>query len=143
MILLDVNILVDAFRADQARHELVRPWLEALVKGDAAFGLPGLVLSGFMRIVTHPRVFHEPDDVEAALEFAESLLALPHAVSVRPGARHWSIFASLCRTTRPTGNAVPDAYLAAIAIESGGEWCSGDRGFARFPGLRWRDPVAA
>jgi hypothetical protein len=100
------------------------------------------VLSGFIRVVTHPRAFYEPDDLDDALAFVERLRELPHAMTVAPGSRHWSIFTSLCRATRATGNVVPDAYLAAIAIESGGELATADRGFARFPGLRWRDPAS-
>lgn len=142
MILLDVNILVDAFRGDQPRHSAVRAWLDGVVEGDSAFGVPELALSGFLRVVTHPRVFNEPEDIEDALVFAESLRELGHAIAIRPGDRHWSIFARLCRLTRAVGNAIPDAYLAAMAIESGGEVVTGDRGFARFPDLRWRDPAA-
>lgn len=141
MILLDVNVLVDAFRGDQPRHPVIRSWLDGIVDGDAAFGIPELVLSGFLRIVTHPRVFNEPDGIEDALDFAERLRELPHAIGARPGDRHWPIFTRLCRVTRAVGNAIPDAYLAAIAIESGSEMITGDRGFARFPGLRWRDPA--
>ena len=114
-----------------------------MVAGDVPFGVPELVLSGFVRIVTHPRVFNEPDDVDDALTFAERLRALPHAMAVRPGERHWSIFARLCHVTRATGNTVPDAYIAAIAIESGSELITADRSFARFPDLRWREPVPA
>jgi uncharacterized protein len=142
VILLDVNILVDAFRSDQPRHPAIRTWLDSVVDGEAAFGVPEHALSGFLRIVTHPRLFQEPDEVEDALDFAERLRDLPHAIGARPGDRHWSIFTRLCRVTRAVGNTVPDAYLAAMAIESGSEMVTGDRGFARFPGLRWRDPVA-
>ena len=143
MILLDVNVLVDAFREDQPRHPAVRAWIDRVTASDAAFGVPELVMSGFVRVVTHPRVFNEPDDVDDALAFAERLRELPHAVAVTPGERHWSIFARLCRATRATGNTVPDAYIAAMAIESGGELITADRGFARFPGLRWREPAQA
>jgi uncharacterized protein len=143
LILLDVNVLVDAFRADQHRHPRVRSWLEQAANGDAPFGVPELAASGFLRVVTHPRVFDEPDDVEDALEFVQRLLAAPNAISTRPGPRHWAIFTELCRVTRATGNDVPDAYLAALTIEHGGELATGDRGFARFPSLRWADPVAA
>jgi len=58
-----------------------------------------------------------------------------------PGPRHWEIFARLCRKIGARGNRVPDAFLAALAIESGSEWMTADRGFARFPGLRWRHPL--
>jgi uncharacterized protein len=142
VILLDVNVLVDAFRNDQPRHRDVRAWIDEVVAGDAAFGVPELVLSGFLRVMTHPRVFREPEDVDDALTFVERLRELPHAIAIRPGARHWPIFARLCRVTRAVGNTIPDAYIAAMAIEVGGELITADRGFARFPDLRWRDPVA-
>jgi toxin-antitoxin system PIN domain toxin len=142
MMLLDVNILVDAYRGDQPRHSAVRAWLDGIIAGDSAFGIPELALSGFLRVVTHPRVFVEPDDIEDALVFAERLRELPHALMVRPGDRHWAIFARLCRLTRAVGNAIPDAYLAALAIESGSELITADRGFARYPDLRWHDPAA-
>ena len=142
LILLDVNVLVDAFRGDQPRHAAVREWLEGRLDGGAIIGVPELALSGFLRVITHPRVFNEPNDVEDGLTFAERLLGLPHVLAVRPGDRHWAIFARLCRVTRAVGNAIPDAYLAAVTIECGGELASGDRGFSRFPDLRWYDPVA-
>jgi toxin-antitoxin system PIN domain toxin len=141
VILLDVNVLVDAFRGDQPRHPAVRAWLDGVIDADAAFAISEHVLSGFLRVVTHPRVFNEPDDIEDALTFAERLRELPHAIGIRPGDRHWAIFTRLCRVTRAVGNTVPDAYLAAMAIESGSEMVTGDRGFARFPGLRWHDPA--
>ena len=107
MILLDVNVLVDAFRSDQPRHRPVRVWFEQMVYGDAAFGVPELALSGCLRMVTHPRVFNEPEDVEDALAFAERLRELPHVIAIRPGDRHWSIFVRLCRITRPSGTTFP------------------------------------
>lgn len=75
-----------------------------------------------------------------ALEFTEVLRAHPNCVHAAPGQRHWQIFAELCRRPGVKGNLVPDAYLAALAIESGSEWITTDRDYGRFPGLRWRDP---
>lgn len=141
MILLDVNVLVCAFDAGFDEHAAMRSWLQALLDGDEAFGVADLVLSGFLRIATHPRVLARPAPTSVALEFAHAVRERPQRVAVRPGARHWSIFAELCRATGARGNLVPDAYLAALAIESGGEWLTTDRGFARFPGLRWRHPL--
>jgi toxin-antitoxin system PIN domain toxin len=140
MILVDVNILVHAFREDAPRHAPLRAWLEDLVYSESAFALSELVLSGFLRIVTHPRVFSPATPLEPALEFVEALRAQPNCVLLAPGERHWSIFARLCRDGAARGNLVPDAYLAAIAIESGSELATTDRDFARFPGLRWRPP---
>jgi toxin-antitoxin system PIN domain toxin len=142
MLLLDVNVLVYAHRQDLTGHPLYRTWLERLVGSDAAFGMADLVLSGFLRIVTNPRIFASPDPIEVAIGFVEGLRALPNCVLVAPGPRHWSIFCRICREAGAKGNLVPDAFLAALAIESGSEWITADRGFSRFPGLRWRHPLS-
>jgi len=112
------------------------------VSSDAAFGVADLVLSGFLRVVTHPRVFTPPTPIGDALEFAEALRAQPNAVAVAPGPRHWGIFTRLCRATGAKGNLVADVYLAALAIESGSDWITTDGDYGRFPGLRWRHPLA-
>ncbi len=143
MILIDVNVLVYAHRAERPEHPEMRVWLENTINGDQAYGLADLVLSGFLRVVTHPRVFTSPTPLPAALSFAREVRERPNRVDVRPGRRHWEIFSSLCRSTVAKGNRVPDAFLAALAIESGSEWITTDRGFARFPGLRWRHPLYA
>jgi toxin-antitoxin system PIN domain toxin len=142
MLLPDVNVLVYAHRQDGPEYPLYRPWLEELVSADAAFGMADVVLSGFLRIVTNPRVFARPTPVNLAVSFAEELRAQPNCVTVAPGPRHWSIFSRLCLEAGAKGNLVADAYLAALAIESGSEWITSDRGFSRFPGLRWRHPLA-
>lgn len=92
-------------------------------------------------MVTHPAVFAEPTSTTDAVEAVERIRRSPSRVEVAPGDRHWSIFTDICEKTKARGNAVPDAYLAALAIESGSEWITTDRGFARFPGLRWRHPL--
>ena len=142
MILPDVNVLVYAYREDAARHARYRSWLEGVIEGPEAYGLADVVLAGFLRVVTHPRVFAPPSPTVAALEFAEILRGHPNCVPIAPGPRHWDIFTDLCRAAGAKGNLVPDAYLAALAIESGSEWMTTDRDFSRFPGLRWRDPGA-
>lgn len=122
-------------------HAAHREWLEDVVDSDEAFGVSDLVLSGFLRVVTHPRVFSPPETVESGLSFTDALRSRPNAVSISPGSRHWGIFERLCRDAGVRGNLVPDAYLAALAIESGSEWITTDRDYARFPGLRWRHPL--
>jgi toxin-antitoxin system PIN domain toxin len=92
-------------------------------------------------VVTHPRVFSPPEPVESALEFSDALRSRPNAVLVSPGERHWAIFERLCREAQVRGNLVPDAYFAALAIESGSEWITTDRDYSRFPALRWRHPL--
>ena len=100
------------------------------------------MLSGFVRVVTHPRVFDPPDSIETALAFANAVRAQPTAVMASPGRRHWEIFERLCIAAGTKGNLVPDAYLAALAIESGSEFVTTDRDFSRVPGLRWRHPLS-
>lgn len=116
-------------------------WLAATVEEDVTYGMSDHVLSGVVRIVTRSAVFRTPTPPEAALAFAASLRERPTCISIVAGARHWAIFADLVEATEATGNRVPDAYFAALAIESGCEWISFDRGFARYPGLRWRSPL--
>ena len=142
MLLIDVNVLVYAFRKDSPDHERYAAWLNALVGGDEAYGIADLVLSGFLRVVTHPGIFIPPSSIERALTFVERVRSRPQCVPIAPGPRHWDIFTRLCREAAARGNLVPDAYLAALAIESGSEWITTDRGFGRFPGLRWRHPLA-
>ncbi len=142
MVLPDVNVLVYAFRPDLDEHAGHRAFMQGLVDGDEAFALSSIVLSGFLRIVTHPRIFSTPDPIDAALAFTETLRASERTVMVEPGPRHWEIFERLCREGSARGNLVADAYLAALAIESGCEWITTDRDYARFPGLRWRHPLA-
>ena len=87
-----------------------------------------------MRIVTHPSIFRPPSALADSLVAAEQIRGHPSCVALRPGVRHWAIFADLCRSAGAVGNAIPDAYNAALAIEHGCEFVTTDRGFARFPG---------
>lgn len=87
--------------------------------------------------------YAEPTPVADALDYVESLRNHPNSVVIAPGARHFDLFRQLCTSVTATGNLVPDAYFAALAIESGSEWISDDRDFTRFPGLRWRHPLGA
>lgn len=141
MQLVDVNVLVYAFREDAPAHADYKAWVEALVASDEAYAVADQILSGFLRIVTHPRVFHPPTPLEPALAFVDAFRHRPNAVPVVPHARHWDIFTRLCRETEVRGNLVPDAWLAALAIESGCEFITSDRDYARFPALRWRHPL--
>ena len=143
MIMPDVNVLVYAAREDCAHHAEYRAWLTGVMRGGEAVGLSELVLTGVVRVLTHPRVFDPPMPVANALAYVHALRAQPRAVAVRPGERHWSLFSALCREGDARGNLVADAYHAALAIEVGAEFVTTDRDFARFPGLRWRLPFAA
>ena len=142
MLLPDVNILVYAYREDAPNHERFKEWLQAVVNSSEAYGLSDLVCSGFLRIVTHPAVFIPPSPIDDALAFVEEVRNPPNCVLVAPGGRHWQIFTGLCQTSGVHGNLVPDAYFAALAIESGSEWITTDGDYGRFPGLRWRRPFS-
>jgi uncharacterized protein len=141
LILPDVNVLIYAFRADAENHVEYKAWLESVVNGPAVFGIAPQALSGVIRVCTHPRIFARPSSATDAFEFCDLLLQQPNATVITPGERHWSIFESLCRKAKATGNLVQDAWFAALAIESGCDWITTDRDFARFPGLSWRPPL--
>ncbi len=141
MRLVDVNVLVYAFREDSPGHAEHRAWLNALVSDVEPYAVSDQILSGFLRVVTHPRVFRPPTPLKAALEFVAAFRDRPNAVSITPGPRHWDLFARLCRDARARGNLVADAWLAALALESGCEFITTDKDFARFRGLRWRHPL--
>jgi toxin-antitoxin system PIN domain toxin len=143
VILCDVNVLVYAFRKDLDQHEAYNRWLTARLEGDEPVGLSSVILSGFVRIVTHSRIYRDPAPVDAALDFVQTLREAPTTIPVIEGPRHWEIFDRLCRQAGVRGGLVSDAHLAALAIESGAAFYSSDRDFARFPGLRWQHPLEA
>jgi len=140
MILPDVNVLVHAFRSDSSDHELCRSWLDSVVNGEARYGMAPQALSGVVRVTTHPKVFVEPSGLDEALRFCNLLLDQSQCTIIQPGERHWEIFTRLCTQADARGNMVPDAWFAALAIESGCEWITLDRDYVRFSQLRWRVP---
>lgn len=140
MVLLDVNVLVTAMREDAPRHRPVNAYVEQLRRAQEPFGVSDLVLSGALRVLTHPRVFVPPTPPHIARAWVAALRATPNAVVVAPGPRHWELFSQLLEQTGAMGNLVADAWHAALAIEHGCEFVSDDADFARFPGLRWRRP---
>lgn len=142
MKLCDVNVLIYAHRPDAiAEHTEYAGWLTKMATGVEAFGVSEAVLSGFVRIVTNPRVFKQPTPLETALRFCENLKTCPQACVLRPGDRNWSIFETLCLELSAKGKLVADAWHAALAIEYDCEWISTDSDFARFKGLRWKHPL--
>lgn len=141
MKLCDVNVLIYAHREESTEHEAFAAFLRELAEGPSAFGLSEAVLSGFVRIVTNPKVFKQPTPTSLALEFCDSLRRRPQAVLLRPGERNWQIFHHICRSLPAKGKLVADAWHAALAIEHGCEWLSTDADFARFPDLNWSHPL--
>jgi toxin-antitoxin system PIN domain toxin len=140
MFLPDVNVLVYAHRVDAERHEENARWLTERATGTQPFAISELVISGFLRVVTNRRIFKLPSTMEIALEFVDQITARPTCRLVRPGPRHFGIFADLCRKHALAGGLVADAYHAALAIELGCTWVTNDTDFARFEGLTWRTP---
>ena len=140
MILADLNILIYAFRSDSQDHARYRRWLESVINGPEAYGVSPQILCSFVRITTHPRIYARPSRLEDALAFARVLQEQPQAMLVAPREDHWMIFEELCRESAARGNLIQDAWFAALAIESGCEWITVDRDYARFKGLRWRPP---
>ncbi len=140
MELVDMNVPVYAYRTDSPDHEQYQAWFQKWLNSDTAVGLSELALSGFLQVVTQPKVFNKPTPIATALTFVEAIRAELTYISITPGPRHWEIFARLCQQVSVKGNLVPDAYFAAMAIESGREWIATDRDYSRFPGLRWRHP---
>jgi uncharacterized protein len=140
MHLYDVNILVTAHREDAPRHAATRAWLERELSGPATFMMSEAVLSGFLRIVTHPKIFKAPTTLGLARSFIEQIRTNPLCIPVNPGRRHFDLFLSLCHAVDARGNLITDAYLAALAIENGCHLFTFDHDFARFPGLEWSTP---
>jgi hypothetical protein len=142
VLLPDVNILIYAHRAESPEHERYSDWLRQLANSTSPFAMSELGASGFVRIVTNPRIWDEPTTTEDALEFIERLRRRSNARTLTHGPASWEIFAKLCRDARARGKLVADAYHAALAIEHGCELVTVDSDFARFLGLRHRHPLA-
>lgn len=117
MRLVDVDVLVHAHRPESPDHDRYLAWLDAARRVDEPLGIPSLSLSGFLRVVTHPKVFREPTPLPQALAFTDVLRRSPNDTDVSPGARRWKLFADLCETANARGNLIPDAYVAAMAVE--------------------------
>lgn len=141
MIVPDVNVLVHAWQPSSPQHEALRTWLEEAVNGSEVLGLAHTVLSGSVRVLTHPRVFERPADAGEVLERVARLREQANTVDLMPTDRTWPEFAELCRTIGARGNDVPDAYIAALTISNGGTLVTADRGFTRFANLRCRHPL--
>jgi len=130
-------VVLAAFRADHVHHIPARAFLDAARAGDELLGLSVVVLSAVVRLATNPRVFARPDTTDAVLDYLDVLLDEPARI-VSEGERHWPRFSTLCRDLQLRGNLVPDAHLAALALEQHAELITFDRGFGRYPRLRWR-----
>ena len=142
MILVDANLLVYAYARGMPQHEAARTWLDGCLNGATRVGLPWESLIAFVRLVTNPRVFERPAPVGAAWAQVKEWLGAAPAWVPQPTPQHQALLDRLLRDLGRGANLVPDAHLAAIAMGHGLELCSSDGDFARFGGLRWRNPLA-
>lgn len=141
MILPDVNLLVYAYNRADPQHLAAREWWEGAMNGHDPVALPWVVSSGFIRLMTHPRVLREPMDVVQATAHVASWLDQPCVVVIEPGKLFAKKFFRYLERLGSGGNLTTDAYLAALAVEHQAELHSTDTEFYRFEGLRWRDPL--
>ena len=137
----DANLLLYAVDEQSPRHAGARAWLERTLSGPETVGLTWPVLLAFLRVSTKARVFERPLDVSEALDLVDEWLDQPCTTMLGPTDRHSAVLRTLLEPLGSAGNLTSDAHLAAIAIEHGAEVCSCDTDFARFPGLRWNDPL--
>jgi uncharacterized protein len=140
MILIDANILIYAHVPTLPYHEAARRWLEEQLN-ESRVGLPWPSLLAFMRLVTNPRIFERPASITEAWSRVEEWLALPSVWIPQPTERHSQILGELLRKVVDRPTLIPDAHLAALAIEHNLILCSTDEDFARFPQVRWLNPL--
>ena len=141
MILLDVNVLVYAYREDAECHTEYRAWLDRTLEEEAVIGVAEFVLASVVRVTTHPKIFAKPSKLADALGFCDYMREQENVIVVAPGKRHWTLFKELSRNAGSKGNTITDAYIAALAQEHGAEMITADRDFARFAGIHCRHPL--
>jgi toxin-antitoxin system PIN domain toxin len=141
--LVDTNVLLYAVDESSPHHPVARDWLEEQLSGSATFAFSWAVLLAFVRLATNPRVFETPLALEGAFDLVDSWLAQPATTIVHPLDRHHQLLRELLAPLGTAANLTSDAHLAALSIEHGAELCSADSDFARFPRVRWLNPVAA
>ena len=142
MKLVDLNVLLYAVDTTAPRHKTARAWLETALSATETIGLTWLVLLGFLRLSTSARVFRTPLEPSVAFDLIDGWLSRSNVTVLHPTERHVSILRELLEPLGTAGNLTSDAHLAALSLEHGAELCSSDTDFARFPGVRWQDPLA-
>lgn len=141
MILIDANLLLYAHLLRAEQHLKARAWLDWQINEPVRIGLPWICLLAFIRISTNPRLHAVPETIESACSLAETWLARDNVWIPEPGPRHADILFSLLRATGARGNLTSDAHIAALALEHGLTICTADTDFARFPDVRWVNPL--
>jgi uncharacterized protein len=141
LIVIDANILLYAYSAPSPKQERAQAWLEETLSGKEPVGLPWQVISAFLRIGTNPKLPQLRRPVEEVAGIVDAWLQQPVVQLLVPGEQHWSIFRQTMVEGQASGDLVSDAQIAALTIEHGGVLFTTDRDFARFPGLRWKNPL--
>jgi toxin-antitoxin system PIN domain toxin len=143
VILVDANLLVYAHVASFPQHDAANNWLDEQLNGTTRVGLPWPSLLAFLRLVTNPRVFERAEPITDAWAQVQAWLGCDPVWIPQPGEGHAGLLGEFLAVAGVQGNLVPDAHLAVLAIEHGLILCSTDSDFARFPRLRWTNPLVA
>jgi toxin-antitoxin system PIN domain toxin len=141
VIVVDANLLIYAYDLDSAHHKKSLSWLEELLSGVEAVGLPWQSVSAFLRVITNRRLPGMRVSLEQAVQVVDEWLQQPNVQVLVPADQHWSVLRQMILEGRASGPLVSDAEIAAITIEQGAVLHTTDRDFARFPGLRWKNPI--
>ena len=141
MKIIDLNVLLYVVNKNTQNHKFLLNWWEGAVNRDETIGLPWVVLLGFLRIATNPKIFPQPLDAAAAISKIETWLSLNNTHLVKEKNNHWEILRTLLVEAGTAGNLTTDAHLATLAISHGAVLVSCDSDFARFRGLRWENPI--
>jgi toxin-antitoxin system PIN domain toxin len=141
LIIVDANLLIYAYNRGSSQHTAARVWVEKLFSGSEPVGLPWQTISAFLRIMTNVRLPGERFTAQEAAEIVDRWLEQSNVQALAPGEQHWPLFRKMLLEGQAPGPLVSDAHLAALTIECGGVLHTTDRDFARFPGLRWTNPL--
>jgi uncharacterized protein len=140
VLLLDVNVVLAAHRADHPDHASVRSWFDGMLGGQERFAVPATVWASFLRLSTSRRIFEVPTPRPDAFAFVDATLAQPLHLQIGPGPRHVELLRELCDESDAVGDLIADAAIAAIAAEHGCDVVTLDRDFTRFASVRHRRP---
>jgi len=142
VIVFDANILIYAYDSGSSRHTKARAWVEETFSGVEAVGLPWQAISAFLRVMTNRRLPGSRFSSEQAVQIVDGWLGQPNVRVLAPGEQHWPLLRQMVIEGQASGALVSDAQIAALTIEYGGVLYTADRDFARFPGLRWQNPLS-
>lgn len=143
MIVLDVNLLIYAYDSTTPEHTTARAWLEGVLSGQETVALPWQTIYAFVRVLTHPGTLGAKLTLQSAIAIVDQWLDLTNVRTLVPTEKHWQLFREMLTKGDARGRLTTDAVLAALTMEHAGVLYTNDRDFARFPGLRWVNPLEA